>query len=224
MTRAAATRSRSCVIVEAIQSMYDGSNAAISPSVWPWNLPKLHLDGLGLRESRAGRRPEMAHSAPAERAGRVRSARRLGCGPLRAKRRHARRAVHGSPVAAKGLVAGRERLGCIETSGDRPAGARPGWPVRPTGRAPGRFSVRRRPCACPARPPIGTVERRATAGPAGPRAALAVGGHPPPVGVTQLLVRGVDLGHLPRGGPRRARRPPPSGPGDADAQGGARRP
>lgn len=39
MTRAAARRSGSRRIVEAIQSTYDGSNAAISPRVWPWNLP-----------------------------------------------------------------------------------------------------------------------------------------------------------------------------------------
>ncbi len=39
MTRAAATSPGSRVIVEAIQSMYDGSKAAISPRVWPRNLP-----------------------------------------------------------------------------------------------------------------------------------------------------------------------------------------
>lgn len=39
MTRAAASRSGSRRIVEAIQSTYDGSNAAISPRVWPWNFP-----------------------------------------------------------------------------------------------------------------------------------------------------------------------------------------
>lgn len=38
-TRAAATRSGSRVTVLATQSMYDGSNAAIWPRVWPWNLP-----------------------------------------------------------------------------------------------------------------------------------------------------------------------------------------
>ena len=48
------------MIVEAIQSMYDGSNAAISPSVWPWNLPNgisvaratARLGGVGGRKRR----------------------------------------------------------------------------------------------------------------------------------------------------------------------------
>jgi len=38
-TRAAATSSGSRAIIPAIQSMYEGSNAATCPSVWPWNLP-----------------------------------------------------------------------------------------------------------------------------------------------------------------------------------------
>ena len=40
MTRAASATSGSRVWVPASQSMYDGSKAAISPRVWPWNLPK----------------------------------------------------------------------------------------------------------------------------------------------------------------------------------------
>jgi hypothetical protein len=58
-TRAAPTRSRSVVIVLASQSMYDGSNAAISPSVWPRNLPNptscaraSGSDGAGARRKR----------------------------------------------------------------------------------------------------------------------------------------------------------------------------
>ena len=52
-TRAAATSSGSRVTVPATQSMYDGSNAAISPSVCPWNLPN-SMTCSRARSSRGG--------------------------------------------------------------------------------------------------------------------------------------------------------------------------
>ena len=53
-TRAAATRPASRVMVEAIQSMYDGSNAATSPSVWPRNLPNSISTAQRFRQFRYG--------------------------------------------------------------------------------------------------------------------------------------------------------------------------
>lgn len=64
MTRAAATRSGSCEMVRASQSMYEGSNEAISPSAWSWNFPNAttvaiaasSVGGSGARQPRTRRR------------------------------------------------------------------------------------------------------------------------------------------------------------------------
>ena len=185
MTRAAATRSGSRVTVPATQSMYDGSKAAIWPSVWPWNLPNSMtcararprgVGGFGRRklrsrprssgpvgvDARGGSRPD-ALAAQRRLAGRRRPARR--CGPPGA-----------SADDASGCVAG--------TSGAR---------VDPAGQ-PGTRSGRRsrRPAAAAARRVPGSAS-------ASPAARLAPIGRGLP---GQRRIRVVDLGHPPRGDPR----------------------
>ena len=188
MTRAALTRSGSWLTVPATQSMYDGSKAAICPSVWPWNLPNA-MTVASAASSDGGRRPaEVAHPV-ARRAGRSASTRAAASRPTTSvahRRLAAQRRVRPAPFA--------ERPGCA-------AGRRPLMSTRPvTGRVG--FGARR-----PAAAARGAgLERRARRDPSRRRAV----GRPL---AGQRRVGVVDLGHPP--GRQRARRPDRrrSGPG-----------
>ena len=78
-TRAAATSSGSRVTVPASQSMYDGSNAAIWPSVCPWNLPNSTGYADARVEGRRRRPAEVRGAGPG-------SAARSGSTPAAARR------------------------------------------------------------------------------------------------------------------------------------------
>ena len=117
MTRAAMVRSGSRWTARASQSMYDGSNAAISSSRWPWNLPNGTTKACASSsEGRGGgRKPRM----------RSRSSGPVGCDARNGSRRD--RSLLGGGWPASGGAARRrrvprpERLARVDPSGHRPS-------------------------------------------------------------------------------------------------------
>ena len=187
--------------------MYDGSNAAISPSVWPWNLPNATSSSSasssvgGSRTACPARRPRSigpegceARSSGAERS------QRSGGWP-----------VSGHPHARRGrrLVPGPDGPAEVQAAGDGsrgPRGRRSAGPARRAGRTarvigaahPGRPQ---RVVAATRAPPV--ARGRPAPRPGTPAAvALALAGL---AGTGQRRVRGIDLGHARRGAPGRLR-------------------
>ena len=202
-TRAAATSSGSRVTVLATQSMYDGSKAAIWPSVWPWNLPNRRRAPAPRRGAAAaaggspGRRPRS--SGPVGR----RTRRLAGVGRVRraaaAGLARPSQAGRDRPGGRSGLVAWPVRRRGVDPAGDGPRRSRPGGPPR--------------------------RERRAEVGAGSASPALAVRRS-----AGQRRVGLVDLGHLPRrdarsrrvvAGQVRVMLPGEPPPGRLDLRGGA---
>ena len=209
ITRAASARSGSRVIVPASQSTYEGSNATISPSVCPWNLPKVTSRSSASLDRRRLQRNVAGEAVPLHRPGRLRGAELRGrtlrsgmaAGPVSGIREPGRRG---------GLVAGPDRPAEVEAAGDRASS----WAAA---------AVPRRGCrACP-----GPDRRAGTAGCAGGAAGGPVPARSSFLGLAgpgQGRVGRVDLRHpsgRPLERPRGRRR---SGPGGGGGRGTARRP
>ena len=199
MTLADATSSGSRVIVWAIQSMYEGSKAAISPRVWPRNLP--NSTSRARDSSRGGRGGGRKCRTWPLRSGPVGSEARGGSGgtisgrsggrplewyarwPLRVWLRGlkvwdvSRRAVTGRPGRGCGGPGRWDRSSAAEPEPLPAPGPSPSWsPFPAADPAPGR--------------PVPPARSRARTRPQSSGATA--------VRVSQFLVGSVDLGHLAR--------------------------